>query len=103
MMYNSELRLLISVTAINTELVLIWRCSVLIWRPSWPLRCCVRRGLHGLYFFIAFMAFMAAFFFITFMAFIAAFFFITFMAFMAAFFFITFMAFIALAIATREV
>merc|ERR1711903_308770 len=98
-MYNSELRLLISVTAINTELVLIWRCSVLIWGASWPLRCCVRRGLHGLYFFIAFMAFMAAFFFITggaaFMAFIAAFFFITFMAPMAAFFFITFMAFMA--------
>merc|ERR1712134_18083 len=55
--------------------------------------------LHGLnrgaFFFMAFMAFMAAFFFITFMAFMAAFFFITFMAFMAAFFFITFMAFIA--------
>merc|ERR1719399_1526233 len=55
------------------------------------------------FFFITFIAFMAAFFFITFMAFMAAFFFITFMAFMAAIFFITFMAFIALAIVMRRV
>merc|ERR1712139_639939 len=53
------------------------------------------------FFFMAFMAFIAAFFFITFiafMAFMAAFFFITFIAFMAfiaAFFFITFIAFMA--------
>merc|ERR1719230_1163041 len=54
--------------------------------------------LLTVFFFMAFMAFIAAFFFITFMAFIAAFFFITFMAFIAAIFFITFMAFIAFAI-----
>merc|ERR1719395_359965 len=55
------------------------------------------------FFFITFIAFMAAFFFITFMAFMAAFFFITFMAFMAAIFFITFIAFIALAMVMRKV